>query len=870
MLGYPAHFGQIECLKLVAGSNKYADKRLGYLGIMLLLDENQEVLTLVTNSLKNDMNSQNMYTVGLALVTMGNIASKEMARDLAPEIDKLMGSSNSYIRKKAILTCGRILKKVPDLTDQFLPKAKQLLNEKNHSVLLASVVLLKQMCEDSHEALSQVRPLVLVLNRHLKSLIAAGSSPEHDVGGINDPFLQVKILHLMRVLGKGDTQASEQMNDVLAQIATNTDGSKNVGNSILYETCLTIMDIEADNSLRVLAVNILGRFLGNTDNNIRYVALNTLSRTISIDLNAVQRHRGTVLECLQDTDISIKRRALDLSFSLINETNVRVMIRELLSFLETADSEFRIAMPARICAAADQFAPNKRWHIDTIIRVLKLAGNYVKEDVLSNFIKLVANVPELHAYSVYKLYYSLKQDLSQESLILAAVWTIGEFGEVLLQSSPQQRNLPAEDPLDDQPNNDSNQVTEKEIIDLLGSILDSPYNTTVVTEYILTALLKLTTRVTQPASVQSILLLIQKYASVIDLELQQRSIEYLTLLTDSGLAAVKAKVLERMPVPPPTLASAVAPGGSTKQQSKASSPGKAPASGGGLLDDLLSLNETMSSPAAVASSNAGLGGLDLLGGFGAPSASTAAPVKPTSGVDLLADVFGSTGLSSVPAQPAGPKSKDDILGLFGSTASPSLLSKPTVGASAISPTGSNVSNPAGIPPLGGLGSPVSGQPLATGNNVPSVLSVSPVFQNNSSTFGFATTSQLPSPSSEVSVYDKNGLTIKLSYKHDPVAAPEKSALVTASFSSKTEVTDLNFQVAVPKSLKLNMLPATGTIVKPGPTPSVTQQMKVINPIGANPDGQSVPLKLRLKIMYSVGPNKYDELAEFGGFPNFTW
>ena len=46
-------------------------------------------------------------------------------------------------------------------------------------------------------------------------------------------------------------------------------------------------------------------------------------------------------------------------------------------FLEVADSEFKPVIPPRICAAADEFAPNKRWHIDTVIRVLKLVGGQV-------------------------------------------------------------------------------------------------------------------------------------------------------------------------------------------------------------------------------------------------------------------------------------------------------------------------------------------------------------------------------------------------------------------------------------------------------------------------------------------------------------
>jgi len=67
------------------------------------------------------------------------------------------------------------------------------------------------------------------------------------------------------------------------------------------------MAIEASQGLRVLGINILGRFLANKENNVRYVALQQLILVVDLDYNAVSRHRQIITDCLKDHDICIKK-----------------------------------------------------------------------------------------------------------------------------------------------------------------------------------------------------------------------------------------------------------------------------------------------------------------------------------------------------------------------------------------------------------------------------------------------------------------------------------------------------------------------------------------------------------------------------------
>uniref|UniRef100_A0A671L1S2 AP-1 complex subunit gamma n=1 Tax=Sinocyclocheilus anshuiensis TaxID=1608454 RepID=A0A671L1S2_9TELE len=479
----------------------------------------------------HDLSHSSQYVQSLALCTLACMGSAEMCRDLAPEIERLLRASNSYIKKKATLCAVHIIRKVPELAELFTPSARTLLSEKNHGVLHGAVVLITELCKRNPDTLDQFRKAVPELVQIMKGLVTSSYSPEHNVAGISDPFLQVRILRLLRILGHNNDTASDAMNDLLAQVATNTDSSKTAGSAVLYETVLTIMDINSESGLRVLAVNILGRFLLNNDRNIRYISMTSLQKIVQTDHNAVQRHRGTIVDCLKDQDTSVKRRALELSLALVSAVNIRSMMKELLIFLSFCPPELRSQTASGIFNAAERYSPSKRWHIDTILHVLTTAGGDVRDETVPNLIQLITTASELHCYTVHKLYRALVKDIAQQSLVQVACWCIGEYGDLLLKGECEEI-----EPL---------QVTEDDVLDALETVLQSHMSSPATRGFALTATMKLSTRIID--NVDRIRSIVSIYGSCIDLELQQRAVEYNALFKKYDHMRYPA-VLERMPV----------------------------------------------------------------------------------------------------------------------------------------------------------------------------------------------------------------------------------------------------------------------------------------------------------------------------------
>ena len=539
MMGYQTSFMQMSCINLLA-SPDFTEKRIAYSALSLVIDSTSQVLLLATSTIKKDLqNKDNPDIQALALNAVGDVCTPDMCREISMEVANLISSAEDpNVKKKAACAAVVIIKNCPETIDSFVDKIPTLLEDRTHSVCLSGIYLVLEMISQNPSIVEKIKKYHSMFVKYEKSLLSVSFSPEFDVNGITDPFLQAKILEILQYTAKDDKELIDELADLFVSVQSITESSKQTGYALQYEIIKDINNLNASSGMKNLSNNILGKFLSSNDYNLKYIALNTLKDVARKDLASVQKHRSVILEFLKDSDISLQKRALDLIYLIINKNNLKNITKECLIFLPKAEDEIKYELTKKLQDSIVKYSISYKWEIDSLIKMVINSKGKLYEDVLSQIIVAILEVKDLYIYSAHKAFLALKMKKNENNPPLAklCIYIIGELAIYLINNTTLNCK------------NETLSVTENDILNLfkeVGNKHNNLGNETVI-EYLLNALVKLFIKFKDKKS--EIESMIKHYKRSYFSEVQSRALEYLQF-NKSNKDKMKEKMVEAVPVP---------------------------------------------------------------------------------------------------------------------------------------------------------------------------------------------------------------------------------------------------------------------------------------------------------------------------------
>ncbi|KAK7262216.1 hypothetical protein RJT34_29779 [Clitoria ternatea] len=532
MLGYDVDFGHMEAVSLISAP-KYPEKQVGYIVTSSLLNENHDFLRLAINTVRNDIIGRNETFQCLALTMVGNIGGREFSESLAPDVQKLLISSSCrpLVRKKAALCLLRLYRKNPDVVnvDGWADRMAQLLDERDLGVLTSCMSLLVALVSTNYEAYWSCLPkCVKVLERLARN---QDIPQEYTYYGIPSPWLQVKTMRALQYFPSiEDPSTRRSLFDVLQRILMGTDVVKNVNknnasHAVLFEALALVMHLDAEKEMMSQCVALLGKFIAVREPNIRYLGLENMTRMFMITdvQDIIKRHQAQIITSLKDPDISIRRRALDLLYSMCDVSNAKDIVEELLQYLSTAEFAMREELSLKAAILAEKFAPDLSWYVDVILQLIDKAGEFISDDIWFRVVQFVTNNEDLQPYAAAKAREYLDKPAIHETMVKVSAYILGEFGHLLVR----------------QPG-----CSPKEIFNIIHEKLPTVSTSTIPILLSTYAKILMHTQPADPELQNQIWSIFKKYESCIEVEIQQRAVEYFAL---SRKGAALVDILSEMP-----------------------------------------------------------------------------------------------------------------------------------------------------------------------------------------------------------------------------------------------------------------------------------------------------------------------------------
>lgn len=302
----------------------------------------------------------------------------------------------------------------------------------------------------------------------------------------------------------------QSLNQILKDtlIAPKNVQQNNAQHAVLFEAINLVIHLDTEQELMVAIVSKLGKFISSRETNIRYLGLDALTHLAarSDTLDPIKKHQNMILGSLRDRDISVRRKGLDLIYSMVDTENAESIVNELMRYLQTADYAIREEMVLKIAILTEKYATDVQWYVDVSLRLLAMAGDHVSDEVWQRVVQIVTNNEGLQVYAAQNILDYIKLDRCHETIVKIGGYLLGEFGHLIADN---QGCSPIE-----------------QLIALQAKLPTSSTSTRAILLSCFVKFINLFPEI-KPQLIQVFMV----YSHAIDAELQQRACEYLALAT---------------------------------------------------------------------------------------------------------------------------------------------------------------------------------------------------------------------------------------------------------------------------------------------------------------------------------------------------
>eukprot|EP01102_Stenamoeba_stenopodia_P004321 TRINITY_DN1463_c0_g1_i2.p1 TRINITY_DN1463_c0_g1~~TRINITY_DN1463_c0_g1_i2.p1 ORF type:complete len:635 (-),score=132.59 TRINITY_DN1463_c0_g1_i2:1876-3780(-) len=430
MLGYDMSWAAFNVVEVMSQS-KFTAKRIGYLGAAQSFHEGTDVIILTQALFKKDLQAQNQYEIGLALNCIANICTTDIARDLAADIVGLLNSSRVYVRKKAVLALYRTFLKFPDSLRPAFPRLKEKLEDMDNSVVSSAVNVICELARKNPKNYLALAPILF------KILTTS-----------NNNWMLIKIIKLFGALTPLEKRLGKKLIEPLTNLINSTTAM-----SLLYECIQTCtIGLSSHTNIIRLCISKLRVFVEDADQNLKYLGLLALHNIMKAHPKAVTEHRDLIIWCLDDEDVTIRLRALDLLVGMVTKKNIMELVRKLMEKQEKADGSYRDELVEKIITICSQgtyqYITDFEWYISVLIELTHIPTSAHGKLISSQLMDVIVRVKMVRSYGVKNMAIILndsrllneassttdssgKKKNTLSEVLYACAWICGEFAQYL-------------------------------------------------------------------------------------------------------------------------------------------------------------------------------------------------------------------------------------------------------------------------------------------------------------------------------------------------------------------------------------------------------------------------------------------------------